>query len=149
MPSVLGTFFEISRCPFVKRSVFYMPCQYLVNISSILDKVRQYLSNICQSLSHSQSVTHFLAHSSLYAALYAETGSRAGINLIVYYNSYTGMTGSIWRGDRLGWGHMRILYKAPTDYTKPRKTIPSPDRLYKAPKRLDKDTRYQTKPKKC
>ena len=36
-------------------------------------------------------------------------------------------------GDRLGWGHIRILYKAPEDYTKPQLTIQSPDRLYKAP----------------
>ena len=43
-------------------------------------------------------------------------------------------------GDILGWGHIRILYKAPTgytklqkDYTKHQQTIQSPDRLYKAP----------------
>ena len=35
-------------------------------------------------------------------------------------------------GDRLGWGHIRILYKAPEDYTKPHNTIQSPDRLNKA-----------------
>ena len=29
-------------------------------------------------------------------------------------------------GDRLGWGHPKKLYNAPTDYT-------SPDKLYKAP----------------
>ena len=33
----------------------------------------------------------------------------------------------------LGWGHIRILYKAPTDYTKPQKTRQSPNRQYKAP----------------
>ena len=43
------------------------------------------------------------------------------------------------RGDRLRWGHIRILYKAPTDYTKPQQTIQSPDRQYNAPKRLYKD----------
>ena len=49
-------------------------------------------------------------------------------------------------GDRLGWGH---LIK---EYTKPRQTIQSPDRLYKAttrlykaPKRLYKVPEYQTK----
>ena len=26
-------------------------------------------------------------------------------------------------GDRLGWGHIKILYKAPEEYTKPKKTI--------------------------
>ena len=30
------------------------------------------------------------------------------------------------------------LYKAPTDNTKPQQTIESPDRLYKAPERLYK-----------
>ena len=34
-------------------------------------------------------------------------------------------------GDRLGWGHIKRLYKAPQDYTKPRQTIQSPDRQYK------------------
>ena len=34
---------------------------------------------------------------------------------------------------RLGWGHTRILYKAPEDYAKPQNTIQNPDRLYKAP----------------
>ena len=47
--------------------------------------------------------------------------------------------------DRLGWGHIRILYKAPKDYPKPQNTIQSPDRPYKAPKRLYKDIRYSTK----
>ena len=41
-------------------------------------------------------------------------------------------------GDRLGWGHIRRLYKAPTDYTKPRNIIQSPDRLYKDIERLCK-----------
>ena len=52
-------------------------------------------------------------------------------------------------GDKLGWGHIRILYKAPTDDTKPQNTIQSPDRLYKAPtnyikppKRLYKDIKH-------
>ena len=47
------------------------------------------------------------------------------------------------RGDTLGWGHSERLYKAPTDYTKPRNirqrprnSIQSPDRQYKAPERL-------------
>ena len=35
--------------------------------------------------------------------------------------------------DNLGWGHIRILYKAPKEYTKPQKSIQSPNRLYKAP----------------
>ena len=35
------------------------------------------------------------------------------------------------KGDRLEWGHIRILYKAPKDYTKPRQTIQSPKRLHK------------------
>ena len=26
-------------------------------------------------------------------------------------------------GDRLGWGHIKRLYKAPTDYTKPQNII--------------------------
>ena len=39
----------------------------------------------------------------------------------------------------MGWGHIRILYKAPTDYTKPRQTIQSLNGLYKAPRRLHKD----------
>ena len=34
------------------------------------------------------------------------------------------------------------LYKAPTDNTKPRQTTQSPDRLYKAPKQLYKDITY-------
>jgi len=34
------------------------------------------------------------------------------------------------RGGRLGWGHIRILYKAPTDNTKPRQTIQVPKTLY-------------------
>ena len=33
---------------------------------------------------------------------------------------------------RVAWGHLQRLYKAPTDYTKPRWTIQSPTRLYKA-----------------
>ena len=33
-------------------------------------------------------------------------------------------------GDRLGWGHIRILYKAPKDYTKPQQTIQSPQKIY-------------------
>ena len=36
-------------------------------------------------------------------------------------------------GDRLGWGHVGILYKAPRDYTMPRQTIHSPSKLYKSP----------------
>ena len=35
------------------------------------------------------------------------------------------------RGDRLGWGHIKILYKALKDYTKPHK-------LYTAPKHYTK-----------
>ena len=34
-----------------------------------------------------------------------------------------GARGGEGRGDRLGWGRIRILYKAPKDYTKPRNTI--------------------------
>ena len=49
-------------------------------------------------------------------------------------------------GDRLGWGHIRILYKTPTDYTKPQQTIQSPDKLYKAPERLYKAPTDYTKP---
>ena len=41
-------------------------------------------------------------------------------------------------GDRLGWGHIRILHKAPKDYTKPQQTIQSPDRPYKAPEHYTK-----------
>ena len=37
------------------------------------------------------------------------------------------------RGDRLGWGHIRTLYKAPENYTEPQPTIQSPVTLYKAP----------------
>ena len=43
-------------------------------------------------------------------------------------------------GDRLGWGHFKRLYKAPTDYTKPQKIIQSP--LYKAPKDYTKTPTY-------
>ena len=46
-------------------------------------------------------------------------------------------------GDTLGWEHLKRLYKAQTDYAKPRNirqstrnTIQSPDRRYKAPERL-------------
>ena len=35
-------------------------------------------------------------------------------------------------GDRLGWGHIRILYKAPKDYIELQKITQSPNRLYKA-----------------
>ena len=63
-------------------------------------------------------------------------------------------------GDRFGWGHIRqtmqspdrqykdpeTLYKAPTDYTKPRQTIQSPKALYKSfqkkhakPNKIDKN----------
>ena len=67
-------------------------------------------------------------------------------------------------GATLGWGYMRLLYKAPTnytkplsnglykaqaDYTKPQQTIQSPNRQYKAPtdctkpqKRLYEDQKY-------
>ena len=38
----------------------------------------------------------------------------------------------------------RIVYKAPTDYTKPRQTTQSTDRLYKAPKVLYKDMQHHT-----
>ena len=47
-------------------------------------------------------------------------------------------------GDRLGWGHIRVVYEALTDCTKPRQTFQSPDRLYKAPTRLYKDLAYYT-----
>ena len=47
-------------------------------------------------------------------------------------------------GDRLRWGHIRILYEAPTDYTKPQQTIQSTDRLYKALEGLHKDAKYYT-----
>ena len=30
------------------------------------------------------------------------------------------------------WGHLKILYKAPEDYTKPQNFIERPERLYKA-----------------
>ena len=39
-------------------------------------------------------------------------------------------------GDRLGWGHTGILYKAPTDCTKPQSIIQSPNKLYKDPKKI-------------
>ena len=45
---------------------------------------------------------------------------------------------SRWEG-QIGVGHIRRLYKAPTDYTKPRQIIQSPDRLYQATKRLYKN----------
>ena len=34
-------------------------------------------------------------------------------------------------GDRLGWGHIQTLHKAPKDYTKPQNIVQSPDRQYK------------------
>ena len=40
-------------------------------------------------------------------------------------------------GDRLEWGHLKRLYKAPTDYTEPQ----SPIQRYKI---LDKDIKNQT-----
>ena len=45
------------------------------------------------------------------------------------------------------WGHIRILYEAPTDYTKSQKTIQGPDRIYKAPKRLHTDLNILDKDK--
>ena len=50
-------------------------------------------------------------------------------------------------GARRGaWGSPKRLYKAPTDYTKPRQTIQSPNRLYKAPTDYTKPQRIrQTK----
>ena len=41
-------------------------------------------------------------------------------------------------GDRLGWGHTKILYKATEGYTKPQKTVQSPDKVYKAFKKVYK-----------
>ena len=40
-------------------------------------------------------------------------------------------------GDTSGWGHLKRLYKAPTNYIKPQNIIQSPNRLYK-------DIKYQT-----
>ena len=51
-----------------------------------------------------------------------------------------------WGPGRGGGGSSKRLYKAPTDYTMPRKTIQSRDGSYKATKRLYKATKYQTKP---
>ena len=55
-------------------------------------------------------------------------------------------------GDTLGWGYPKRIYKAPTDYTKPRNirqtprnTIQSPDRLYKAPIDYTKPPKDYTK----
>ena len=45
-------------------------------------------------------------------------------------NSADGLGGG---GYRLGWGHIKILYKAPKDYTKTQKTTQSPEQIYKAP----------------
>ena len=48
-------------------------------------------------------------------------------------------------GDRLGWGHVRILYKAPKDYTKPHKTIQRHKISYKAPRKVYKDPKILDK----
>ena len=48
-------------------------------------------------------------------------------------------------GDRLGSGHPKRLYKAPTDYTKPQQTIQNPNRIYKAPQSLHKTIKHYTK----
>jgi len=62
-------------------------------------------------------------------------------------------------GDRLGWGHIRILYKAPEDFTKPRQTIQSPkatklqkdytklQKNIQSPKKLYKAFKNYTKPR--
>ena len=47
--------------------------------------------------------------------------------------------------DRAGWGHIRILYKAPTDYTKPRQTLQSPKKTIQRHRILDKNQKYYTK----
>ena len=46
----------------------------------------------------------------------------------------------------MGWGHITILYKAPEDYTKPKKTIQSPKRLYKAPTDYTKHLKNRQRP---
>ena len=43
-----------------------------------------------------------------------------------------------WGGDRLGWGHIRILYRAPREYTKPQNII-------QRHKTLHEDLEYYTK----
>ena len=47
-----------------------------------------------------------------------------------------------WGRDRLGWGHIRILYKAPTEYSKPRQAIQSPKTLHKDITYYTFDVRY-------
>ena len=53
------------------------------------------------------------------------------------------------RGGRLGWGHIRILYKAPKDHAKPQQTVQSPKKIIQSPgiiantyKTLDNDIKY-------
>ena len=46
----------------------------------------------------------------------------------------------------MGWGQIRILYKALRDYTKTQHTIQSPNILYKDPKILEKAPKIYTKP---
>ena len=48
-----------------------------------------------------------------------------------------------------GGGHIRMLYKAPEDYTKPQNNIQSPDRLYKDPTDYTKPTKNIQSPKKA
>ena len=73
----------------------------------------------------------------IYWALASGLGTRArtyGTAYVIRYTPQTrDLTCSVWGGDTLG------------HYTKPRKTIQSPDRLYEVPKRLCKAPTDYTK----
>ena len=48
-------------------------------------------------------------------------------------------------GNRLGWGHLKRLYKGPTDYTKPHKDYTKTENIRQNPHMLDKDLTYLTR----
>ena len=50
--------------------------------------------------------------------------------------------------DRLGWGHLKRLYKAPTDYTKPRQAMQRHERLDKDLKCYTFELKIGHKPKR-